>query len=107
MDRGWIEMKVTNKKIDYSLDPVFTKKPVVEIPKTLFDLFEEHFARPLTSNEMSRLSNWMKHYEHEMIEWGLRKAIVNKRFSFGYIDKILNRWHLNGITVEMLNDGKE
>lgn len=107
MNKGWIEMKVSNKKIEYSLQPVFLKKPIMEIPRTLFDLFEEHFARPLTSKEMEKLSGWMQQYDNALIEWGLRKAVVYKRISFSYIDKILNRWYLNGITAEMLDRGEE
>lgn len=107
VDRGWIAMEVTNKRISYSLDPVFQKKPIVQISQTLFDLFEEQFARPLTSNEMKRLSNWMQIYDQDLIAWGLRQAVIYKKYSFSYIDKILNQWHLNGTTAEMLNHGKK
>lgn len=105
MDKGWIDMKVTNKNIVYSLEPVFLKKPILAIPKTLFDLFEEHFARPLTSSEMNRLSGWMQKYDNRLIEWGLREAIVYKKIGFGYIDKLLNKWYLEGTTAEQLDHG--
>lgn len=107
MNKGWIEMKVTNKKIEYSLDPIFAKKPILEIPRTIFDLFEEHFARPLTSKEMEKLSGWMQLYDNALIEWGLREAVVYKRISFSYIDKILNKWYLSGITAQMLDHGEK
>lgn len=103
---GWIQIDVTSKSICYSLDPIFDSKPVVEVNQTLFDKFEEQMRRPLSSKEINTLGSWMQQYDEEIIEAALREAVIYKKLSFAYINKILENWRLQNRTIEDINNAK-
>lgn len=89
VSEGWLSIEFKQKKIVYRMDALFDKTPSKAIAKSLFDLFEEQFARPLTASEMKTLGTWSVTYTRDVLEEALRQAIVYKRMNFAYINKIL------------------
>lgn len=70
------------------------------IDASLFELFETEFKNPLSQMELQRLSDWSREYDRQLIVYALREAVLNKAFSFNYIDKILCEWKRKGMTAK-------
>ncbi|MDF9824083.1 DNA replication protein [Breznakia sp. PF5-3] len=111
MNRGYVEIKMQNRQVIYCLDGVFRVKENLEVLSTneytnLFELYESEFARPLTSLESQRLSEWMATYDLQLIEYALREAVVYEKRSFDYIDVILINWKEKQLTAKDYEEGK-
>lgn len=73
--------------------------------KSLYSIFEEEFARPLSPLEGETLAIWIDqdHHDQEIIKLALREAVLSGKLSFRYIDRILFEWKKNKIqTVEQV-----
>ncbi|ATO28539.1 DNA replication protein DnaD [Bacillus atrophaeus] len=71
--------------------------------KSLYSIFEEEFARPLSPLECETLAIWQDQDQHDavMIKHALKEAVLSGKLSFRYIDRILFEWKKNGLkTVE-------
>lgn len=71
--------------------------------KSLYTIFEEEFARPLSPLECETLNVWLDqdHHDVQMIKQALKEAVMSGKLNFRYIDRILFEWKKNGIkTVE-------
>lgn len=73
---------------------------------SLFDLFEREFARTISSSEAMRLSDWVSHYNDNLIRYALREAILYEKLNFDYIDRILMNWEKRSFTAEMYENGE-
>ncbi|MFN2745627.1 MULTISPECIES: DnaD domain-containing protein [Bacillus] len=69
--------------------------------KSLYTIFEEEFARPLSPLECETLSIWLDqdHHDVQMIKQALKEAVMLGKLNFRYIDRILFEWKKNGITT--------
>lgn len=66
---------------------------------SIFQTFEQEFARPLSSMEYELINDWLKRgYKIELIESALKEAIYNGSFTLRYIDAILAEWNKKGFT---------
>lgn len=90
----------------YSLTPLWKKlfitkenKQTVEDDGTIFILFEQEFARPLTPFEIEMINLWLDEdqYEPALIKAALREAVLLSKLNFKYIDRILRNWEKKGI----------
>ena len=71
--------------------------------KSLYTIFEEEFARPLSPLECETLSIWLDqdHHDAQLIKQALKEAVISGKLNFRYIDRILFEWKKNGLkTVE-------
>ncbi|MCY9218332.1 DnaD domain-containing protein [Bacillus haynesii] len=71
--------------------------------KSLYTIFEEEFARPLSPLECETLSIWLDqdHHDAQLIKQALKEAVISGKLNFRYIDRILFEWKKNGVsTVE-------
>ena len=111
INKGYLEIKMKNRKVVYSLEQVFKVKENLEVLATnefqsLFELYESEFGRPLTMSESQRLSEWMSTYELKLIEYALREAVVYETRSFDYINVILIKWKEKKLTALDYEEGE-
>lgn len=66
---------------------------------SLYTIFEQEFARPLSPIEYETLTMWLDHdhYSASLIKAALREAVISGKLNFRYIDRILFEWKKNGI----------
>lgn len=73
---------------------------------SLIELFEQEFARTISSIECQRLSDWSEQYGDTLVRYALREALMYHAKNFDYIDRILLAWEQKGMTAEMYEDGE-
>lgn len=71
-----------------------------------FEKFEDEFARTISQVETTRLNEMIAEHGQLKVMYALREAVVYKKFSFDYIDRILLGWEQKGLTVEDYEEGK-
>lgn len=94
----------------YSLAPLWEKlitsmtnfenqNEAVQTEESLYTLFENEFARPLSPIECETLAMWIDEDKHssELIKAALKEAVLSGKLNFRYIDRILFEWKKNGI----------
>ena len=68
---------------------------------SVFDLYENSFARPMTQIEMQKISDWLKMFDGPMVRYALELAVSANAISLRYIEKIICNWQTNNIkTIE-------
>ena len=80
-----------------------------ETKTDIYAIFEEEFARPMTSTEYEIINAWLeKGYSEELIKGALKEAIYNGVKNLRYIDKILYEWQKKGFkTLKEVNEHLE
>ena len=75
--------------------------------KTLFQIIEQTFARPLSPYEIETLNQWIDVDQHDIdiIQAALDEANSQNKLSFKYMDRILLNWKKNN--VKTIDDSKE
>lgn len=60
----------------------------------LFTMLETEFGRMLNPIEMSLVNDWLDqdHYDIEVIKLALRETVLNGKYNFKYMDRILSNW---------------
>lgn len=60
----------------------------------LFNMIETDFGRMLNPIEMSLVNDWLDrdHYDLEVIKLALRETVLNGKYNFKYMDRILANW---------------
>lgn len=60
----------------------------------LFTMLETEFGRMLNPIEMSLVNDWIDqdHYDLEVIKLALRETVLNGKYNFKYMDRILSNW---------------
>ncbi|MEA5026349.1 hypothetical protein SDC9_155446 [bioreactor metagenome] len=88
--KGYLDVKVLNKKISFSLDGLFEEKDQSNYDTaSLYELFESELGRILTQSELSKLNAWLQTYDVDEIINALREALIYKKKDFNYIQRIL------------------
>lgn len=95
--------------IDFS--PLFKMLlPLVVVPKQqqdekqqmaqLFTAIEKEFGRPLSSRDIEMINSWLDKdkLSPDLIMHALKEAVIAKKVSIKYIDRILLDWYKAGIT---------
>lgn len=106
--KGYLDIVYQDKKIAFLIDGVFdtpTQK-AMNFNQSVFEVFENEFARPLSQLELQRLSDWLKQYDQKLILYALREALMYNKRSFDYIDRILAEWQKRNYTAQDYEDGK-
>ena len=100
------------KKTDhYTIRPLFAKLEVTRTAeisadtqsntneKSLYQIFELEFGRPLSPIEIEYLQNWLVKdgYDEDLIIVALRQAVLNRAYNLKYIDRILLNWSKKNI----------
>lgn len=62
-----------------------------------FSIFEREFGRPLSPIEIEKVSQWMAHYDFDLVQEALRRAVLMGKRNFRYIDTILLDWSKNNL----------
>lgn len=97
----------------YSLEPLWekiallfdaelrgtSKEQALTEEKDLYSLFEEEFGRPLSAIECETMAHWLDQDKHSpaVIKAALREAVLSRKLTFRYIDRILFDWKKQGI----------
>jgi DNA replication protein len=103
--RRYLEIRAGKEGIRWVLDGLFetdTAHQTLVTDRSLFDLFEDEFGRPLTPNEMEKISEWNQDVDKKLIIFALREASAYGKLSFAYIDRILAEWKKKGITADSI-----
>ena len=105
-EKGYVSMDIIQGRIMFLIDGMFVERPQSQLEYSLFELYESEFGRPLTQQEMQRLSDMRQNYEEIMIVNALREASIHECVKFDYIEKILNNWLKKGLSAEDYAQGK-
>lgn len=105
--------QTTHQGIDTFIDfsPLFKMLlPLVAVPKQqqdekqqmaqLFTAIEKEFGRPLSSRDIEIINSWLDKdkLSPDLIMYALKEAVIAKKVSIKYIDRILLDWYKAGIT---------
>jgi len=105
--KGYLTLEVKHSEVCYALDGVYdSPKAGVADADSVFKLFEQEFGRPLSSAELDKLVDWIDRTSPEVCIHALREAVMYRKLSFSYIDKILSMWIKSGVTLDQLNEGR-
>lgn len=75
--------------------------------KTLYELFEGEFGRPLSPMECELITIWLDQdsYNPSLIKAALLEGVVSGKRNLRYIDRILIEWNKNGVrTVQQAKE---
>lgn len=64
---------------------------------SIFDVFENSFARPLTQIEMVKISDALQDSGEELLRYALELSVMTNKVSMAYITAILNNWRTAGV----------
>lgn len=85
-----LEITPSSTSFVFSIDNLFQEGLRYEyVNETIFEVFENELARPLSQKELERLNSWLGMYSQDEIVSALRTAIVYKKVSFPYMNSIL------------------
>lgn len=103
--KKYLEIKASSRQVRFLLDGLFetdTARDEKIMDASLFDAFESELARPLSSKEMERISEWNRTTDKKLILYALREASAYQKLSLNYIERILNEWKAKGVTAESI-----
>ncbi len=78
-----------------------------EDERTLYELFETEFGRPLSPMECELITMWLDqdNYLPSLIKAALMESVVSGKRNLRYIDRILIEWNKNGVrTVQQAKE---
>jgi len=105
--KGFLEIQIDDSGVNYITDGVFLPKTqLLEETKDIYGLFEREFKRPLSHNEIDKLNDWLTRMDVQYLMYALREAILYNKVQFSYIDRILNQWLKDHISIEDIIHGK-
>lgn len=105
--KDYLRIEVQTSTIVYDLEGLFDHpETLATTDEEVFRIFEQEFGRPLSSTEIDKLIDWLKNAGTQFCIHALREAVMYRKLSFGYIDKVLSQWLKSGVTLEQLNEGR-
>lgn len=88
--KGYLDIKVVNKKIKFIIDGIFDENKVTSYDKSsLYDLFENELGKILSQGDLRRINEWLSMYKEDEIINALREAVIYKKKNLNYIHNIL------------------
>lgn len=108
VNKGYLSVKVLSSEVDYCLDGLFDNgdRSIAPTSMSIAEIFESEFQRPLSSSELEKLNDWLNRLDSQYLIHALREAVMYRKLSFTYIDRILSSWIKSKTTIEQLNEGK-
>src|SRR5699024_11206143 len=110
IQKNVIEIKELKNNVDqlseaYSLEPLWQtlyqdkEKDQPNEEGTIFILFEQESARPLSPFEIETINIWLDedNIKPSIIKAALRESVLMGKLNFKYIDRILREWKKKGI----------
>ena len=107
--KKYLLIKASAKHIRFILDGLFETDVAKEervLDSSLFETFENEFGRPLSNNEMTKISEWNSVMDKKLILYALREASAYQHLSFPYIEKILTTWQEKKYSASDIETGK-
>jgi DNA replication protein len=107
--KKYLDIRASGKRISFRLDGLYDTDVAREAgiaDRSVFDLFESEFKRPLNQKDMEKISEWNRTYEKRMIILALREASMYQKVSIPYIETILREWTKKNYTPDMIEQGK-
>lgn len=107
--KQYLLIRADSDGLQFDLSGLFeteTAKSEKAVNQSLYDLFENEFARPLSEKELGLLNDWTRNYDKKLIMYALKEASLYKKVSIYYIASILEDWNKKGYTIEMIEKGK-
>jgi DNA replication protein len=105
--KGYLDIHIDDHEVHYITDGVFLPKTLLlEETKDIYGLFEREFKRPLSHNEIDKLNDWLTRMDVQYLMYALREAILYNKLQFSYIDRILNQWLKDHVSIEDIIHGK-
>ena len=90
--RHYLDIMASSRNVQFRLDGLFdtdTAKDARVMDSPLIELFEEEFGRPMTPNEMQKISEWNRIYPRKAIIHALREASAYQKRSMSYVESVL------------------
>lgn len=105
---GYLKIEMTQDNVVYNTDGLYDKVTHIdqEVTSDILEIFEGEFKRPLSTNEIDKINYWLSQLDHAFLIHALREAVIYRKVSFPYIERILLDWVKNNVTLEQLNAGK-
>ena len=97
--KKYLELKAGRSSVSFSLDGLYsadTAKSQKAMEQPVFDLFEGEFGRPLNSNELMTLQDWVSRYDSSVLVKVLKEASMYQKLNFAYMQRILSEWQRKG-----------
>ena len=106
--RGYLKIEMAQDTVVYNTDALYELIEVkqTEVTTDIIEIFENEFKRPLSTNEIDKINYWLSQVDYAYLIHALREAIIYRKLSFPYIERILLDWVKNKVTLEQLNAGK-
>lgn len=58
----------------------------------IYDFLEQNFNRTISPLEVTKIDNWLKEYDEDIIKYAIEKSVMSNAKTFNYINGILNNW---------------
>lgn len=106
--KGYLKIEMVHDRVIYNLEALYQTKHFHkdEQSSDIVEMFESEFKRPLSASELDKLNYWLTQLDHAYLVHALREAIIYRKLSFSYIDRILMQWVKEKVTLDQLNSGK-
>jgi DNA replication protein len=76
-----------------------------EMAAQCYKSFEKEFGRPLSPIETEKIAQWIDQASPDLVHEALKRAVLNGKWNFRYIDTILLEWKKNNLhTVSAINE---
>ncbi len=89
VSKGLIKITSKNMKVIFNLGPLFEAKENSIVNDDIFELFESELGKVLSQKELVTISEWLRIYDRKQIINGLREALIAKKKSLAYIEKVI------------------
>ncbi len=106
--KKYLEIRASAANVCFSLNGMFETDVARSeriLDSSLFSVFEGEFGRPLSHQEMEKISDWNRTTDKKMIIYALREASAYQKLNVAYIDKILSEWKNKGLTLQQIEEG--
>lgn len=108
INKGFLKIDIESDKVIYNTNRIYDMQNKIDDEQTsdIIEIFENEFKRPLSTNEIDKINYWLSQLDYAYLIHALREAIIYRKISFPYIERILLDWVKNNVTLEQLNAGK-
>ena len=105
--KKYLEIRASAANVCFSLNGLFetdVARSERVLDSSLYSVFESEFGRPLSNQEMEKISDWNRTTDKKMIIYALREASAYQKLNVAYIDRILTEWKNRGLTLQQIEE---
>lgn len=105
--KKYLEIRASAANVCFSLNGLFetdVARSERVLDSSLYSVFESEFGRPLSNQEMEKISDWNRTTDKKMIIYALREASAYQKLNVAYIDRILSEWKSRGLTLQQIEE---